>query len=161
MKKYFIVSSLVGFMITTSNAFAVLPAAAPALPAGSKVAFTEPKDGATVPAKFTAKFSLAGLKIEKAGPLKPGTGHHHLIVDGTATPAGEVVAKDATHLHFGNGQTEAELTLTPGKHTLTLQFADGAHASYGPAMSQTITVNVKQKTKVQCQALESLTPKLK
>ena len=61
-----------------------------------------------------------------------GTGHHHLIVDGKAVPKGSVVPADATHMHFGKGQTETTLKLPPGKHTLTLQFADGAHQSYGP-----------------------------
>lgn len=134
------------FLIATAfislNAFALSPAV-PALPADAKVMFTSPKDGATVATKFTAKFSVTGMKLEKAGVVKEGTGHHHLIIDGPAGPKGEVVAKDATHLHYGKGESEGELTLTPGKHTLTLQFADGAHASYGPQMSQTITVNVK------------------
>jgi hypothetical protein len=40
-------------------------------------------------------------------------------------------------------QTETDVTLTPGKHTLTLQFADFAHKSYGEKWSQTIEVEVK------------------
>ena len=50
---------------------------------------------------------------------------------------------DDTHIHFGKGQTETELKLAPGKHTLTMQFADGAHRSYGPDLSSTISVTVK------------------
>ncbi len=131
-------------LATLSLVFAFQVQAAPtAAPADAKVMFVSPKDGATVPQKFKLKFGVKNLKVEKAGVVKPGAGHHHLIVDGTGEPAGEVVPKDATHLHFGDGQTETELSLTPGKHTLTLQFADGAHMSYGPALSQTITVNVK------------------
>ena len=76
------------------------------------------------------------------GSNHPGTGHHHLIVDGQGVPAGEAVPKDDTHIHFGQGQTEHTLELSPGKHTLTLQFADGLHRSYGPALSTTITVEV-------------------
>ncbi len=139
MKSFLILGSLITLVFVNFSAFG----AAAVLPAEAKVGFSSPKDGATVATKFVAKFTLTGLKIEKAGPLKPGTGHHHLIIDGAPTPSGQVVEKDLTHLHFGNAQTEAELTLTPGKHTLTLQFADGAHMSYGPTMSQTITVNVK------------------
>ncbi|MEU2427515.1 DUF4399 domain-containing protein [Streptomyces sp. NPDC007851] len=37
---------------------------------------------------------------------------------------------------MGTGASPAE-----GRHTLTLQFADGAHRSYGPEVSHTITVN--------------------
>ncbi len=138
MKALLLVS---GFCFLAMTSFSAQ--AADALPKGSKVGFVSPKDGATVTAKFTAKFSVDGLKIEKAGAVKPGTGHHHLIIDGPGTPAGQIVEKDSTHMHYGNGQTEAELTLTPGKHTLTLQFADGAHMSYGPEMSKTITITVK------------------
>jgi hypothetical protein len=112
-------------------------------PADAKVMFTAPKNGETVPQKFKVKFAVKNLKVEKAGVAKSGAGHHHLIIDGTGEPSGSVVPKDATHMHFGDGQTETEITLPPGKHTLTLQFADGAHMSYGPALSQTITVNVK------------------
>ncbi|MCA9543181.1 MAG: DUF4399 domain-containing protein, partial [Myxococcales bacterium] len=68
---------------------------------------------------------------------------HHIIIDGEGVAQGQVVPKDDKHIHFGGGQTETELELTPGKHTLTMQFADGAHMSYGPKMSQTITVEVK------------------
>ena len=46
-------------------------------------------------------------------------------------------------LHFGKGQTETELTLPPGSYSLTAQFANGAHQSYGKPMSQTIRVTVK------------------
>lgn len=110
---------------------------------GARVHFITPKDGATVPAKFKVKFGLKGMKIEPAGAQKEGTGHHHVIIDGAPIPAGQPVPMDATHIHFGKGQTEAELELTPGKHTLTLQFADGFHLSYGPEASRAITVTVK------------------
>lgn len=108
-----------------------------------KVFFTEPKDGATVAESFMVKFGVSGMKVLPAGQLVPGSGHHHLIVDGTPTKKGEVVGMDATHMHFGKGQTESTIKLSPGKHTLTLQFADGAHRSYGETMSSTITVTVK------------------
>jgi hypothetical protein len=32
-------------------------------------------------------------------------------------------------MHYGKAQTEAELTLTPGVHTLCLQAADGSHVA--------------------------------
>ena len=37
----------------------------------------------------------------------------------------------------------AEVKLAPGTYKLTAQFANGAHQSYGAAMSRTITVTVK------------------
>ena len=50
---------------------------------------------------------------------------------------------DNQHKHFGKGQTESEVVLPPGKYKLTLQFADGAHRSYGEQMRKTIEVTVK------------------
>jgi len=109
----------------------------------SSVEFVEPKDGATVSPAVHIVMAAHGMKIHKAGAVIEGTGHHHIIIDGSFVAKGEAVAKDATHKHFGKGQTETVLNLTPGDHTLTLQLADGHHQSYGKAMSQTITVHVK------------------
>ncbi len=110
------------------------------------VRFLEPVDGATVKSPFKVRFGAEGLAVTPAGvdANDKTKGHHHIIVDGGVISLGSVVPNDATHIHFGKGQTEAELTLTPGKHTLTLQFADGAHRSYGNSVSQTITVNVEK-----------------
>lgn len=113
-------------------------------PKGAKVSFKNLKDGQTVAKKLTVKFGVSGMKIHPAGELVEGTGHHHLIIDGEPTPIGTVVVADATHIHFGKGQTETEIELAPGKHKLTLQFANGAHMSYGPSMSKTIEVTVKE-----------------
>jgi hypothetical protein len=111
--------------------------------AAGKVSFAEPKDGAVVKSPFKVKFKVEGMKVAPAGAEKAGTGHHHLIVDGQPVAKGEVVPKDDTHLHFGKGETEKELTLPQGEHTLTLQFADGEHKSYGPDMAATIHVTVQ------------------
>jgi hypothetical protein len=110
-----------------------------------RVMFVTPKDGATVSSPVQVKMALIGLKIRPAGedPNDKTTGHHHIIVDGGPVPEGQVVPSDATHLHYGKGQTEAQIPLKPGDHTLTLQLADGAHRSYGPALSQTIQIHVK------------------
>jgi len=113
-----------------------------ALPAGAAVKFAEPADGASVRSPFKVVFQVTGAQIKPAGALEAGTGHHHLLIDGGPTPAGVVVPADATHLHFGKGQTETTLTLAPGMHTLTLQFADGLHRSYGPEVSASIKVEV-------------------
>nr|WP_294864525.1 DUF4399 domain-containing protein [uncultured Pseudogulbenkiania sp.] len=116
-------------------------AAATAL-AAERVYFVEPADGAAVKSPFKVRFGVEGMAIAPAGDMKPGTGHHHLIIDGSSVPLNEVVATDDSHRHFGKGQTETELTLPPGEHTLTLQFANGAHQSFGPAMSSSIKVRV-------------------
>ncbi len=45
--------------------------------------------------------------------------------------------------YYGKDQTETDVKLPPCGHMLTMQFADGAHRSYGPEMSSTIKVYVK------------------
>lgn len=65
-------------------------------------------------------------------------GHHHILVDVTFVPEQQVIVANEKDIHFGKLQTETELKLKPGKHTLTLQFADFAHRSYGKNMSSTI-----------------------
>lgn len=108
------------------------------------VTFKSPKDGAVVSSPVKVVMSST-VKIRPAGQdiNDHSTGHHHIIVDAGPMAEGQVVPTDATHLHFGKGQTEAEVTLKPGPHTLTLQLADGAHRSYGPELSKTIHVVVK------------------
>ena len=73
----------------------------------------------------------------------PNKGHHHLLIDAGPMQKGLVIPVNEKSLHFGKAQTEADVKLPPGDHTLTLQFGDGAHQSFGPEMSQTIKIHVK------------------
>ncbi len=109
------------------------------------VDFGNLKDGQKVKSPFKVQMKVDGFKVRPAGEdaTDQTSGHHHLMIDEPATPKGEIVAADATHLHFGKGQTETTLTLPKGAHTLTLQFADGAHRSYGPEMSKTVHITVR------------------
>ncbi len=118
--------------------------ALPAVPDGAKVFFKNLKNDETVSSPFTVEMGTEGIKVDTAGPVVAGSGHHHLFIDAEdSLAAGTVVPKDSTHMHFGKGQTETSLTFAPGKHKLTLQFADGLHRSYGSKLSVTVTVNVK------------------
>lgn len=114
------------------------------VPAGASVHFVFPQDGSKVFATSKVAFGVTGMTVTPAGEHlgDKSRGHHHLIIDGEPVPAGQMVPTSDKHIHFGKGQTEAEVKLAPGKHTLTMQFADGAHLSYGPALSKTITVEV-------------------
>lgn len=109
----------------------------------ARVEFLEPANGAVVSEKFKVRMNVIGYKIAPLGELEKGKGHHHVVINGGPVEEGKVVPTDEKHIHFGKGQTETDLTLPPGKHKLTLQFADGAHRSYGPKLSQTIEVTVK------------------
>ncbi len=121
----------------------IFAAAGNAAAPSKKVFFIEPKDGATVTSPFKVVFGVSGMAVEPAGEIKPDSGHHHLLINAGPMKEGEVIPADATHLHFGKAQTETEVTLAPGNYTLTMQFANGAHQSYGPRMSETIHILVK------------------
>jgi uncharacterized protein DUF4399 len=115
----------------------------PKMHANQSVSFIEPFDGATVVSPFKIKFAVNGMTVQPSGDIVPNAGHHHLLINKDSIKAGVLVPYDAQHMHFGGGETETMVTLLPGKYKLTMQFADGAHRSYGPMMSSTITVDVK------------------
>ncbi len=112
-------------------------------PAGNGVWFSEPVDGAVVPQTFKVKFGVKGMEVDPAGEQKSGKGHHHLLVNTANVESGNIIPFDEKHIHFGKGQTEAEVKLPPGQYKLTMQFADGFHLSYGKVMSTSINVTVK------------------
>jgi Domain of unknown function (DUF4399) len=111
-----------------------------------KISFISPKNGETITSPFKVKMKADGIKVRPAGENVDETtsGHHHLLIDKGPIPKGQPIPADEYHVHYGKGQTEAEVTLKPGKYKLTLQFADGAHISYGPEFSETIEVTVKK-----------------
>ena len=111
--------------------------------AQQSVSFVEPADGATVTSPFKVKFAVTGMAVKPAGDMTANTGHHHLLINAAPVKAGEVVPADETHIHFGKGQTETEVKLAPGTYTLSMQFANGLHQSYGPGMSKDIKITVK------------------
>ncbi|NHZ88975.1 DUF4399 domain-containing protein [Massilia sp. CCM 8733] len=116
---------------------------AAAAASAQSVSFVEPADGATVKSPFKVKFAVEGMEIKPAGALVANSGHHHLVINGGAIKEGESIPFDDKHLHFGKGQTETDVKLPPGEYTLTMQFANGAHQSYGTPMSKSIKVTVK------------------
>jgi hypothetical protein len=119
--------------------------ALPEVPAGARVYFKNLKNGQTVKSPLKVEMGVDGMKLDTAGsPIAMGTGHHHILIDaGDSIPAGTVVPKDEHHLHFGKAQSVADVTLAPGTHVLTLQFADAIHRSYGSKLATSITVTVK------------------
>lgn len=114
-----------------------------AVPEGAKVFFVEPATGAEVTSPVKVKFGIEGMQVKPAGKLEAGTGHHHIVIGPAGIEAGKAVPKNETHIHYGGGQTEAELELEPGTYSLTMQFADGNHISYGPKMAATVEIVVK------------------
>jgi Domain of unknown function (DUF4399) len=63
------------------------------------------------------------------------------------------IPNDENHLHFGGGQTEVELTLPPGPHTLQLLLGDADHIPHTPPVcSDKIHVMVSDKAPAQAPA---------
>ena len=120
---------------------AELPEVSP--PEGARIFFDNLTDGQKVQSPFTVNFGAEGIQVHPAGELIDNTGHHHVIINEGPTPIGVVVPADESHIHFGGGQMETELNLEPGEYTLTLQFADGLHRSYGERLSSTIHITVE------------------
>jgi hypothetical protein len=114
-------------------------------PDTAKVYIISPKNNDTVTSPFTVQFGLKGMGVAPAGVTNANTGHHHLLIDVATMPDMNVPMPATDNIkHFGGGQTETELTLPPGKHTLQLVLADYLHTSFEkPVVSEKITVTVK------------------
>lgn len=117
----------------------------PAYAGQAQAYIISPADGAEVSSPFIVQFGLKGMGIAPAGIEFAGTGHHHLLVNvEELPPKGKPIPADERHLHFGKGQTETELSLPPGKHTLQLLLGDHLHTPQDPpVMSPKITITVK------------------
>ena len=113
-------------------------------PAGAHVYIVSPSHGETVSSPLKVVFGLSGMGVAPAGTKKDNTGHHHLLIDTAVPDLNRPIPADDKHKHFGGGQTETVIELTPGKHTLQLLLADYAHVPHNPpVMSEQITITVK------------------
>ena len=112
-------------------------------PTGAAVYFVSPEDGATLSNPILVQFGLRNMGVAPAGVAQPDTGHHHLLIDRELEQMGLPVPADEQHLHFGGGQTQTTLVLTPGEHTLQLVLGDYLHIPHDPPVaSARITINV-------------------
>src|SRR5271155_2024 len=121
-------------LVTSDGALAQSNAAGGPTPSppGAKVYFVDLKDGAIIGPKTTIHFGLHGMGVAPAGIDKVNSGHHHLLVDTEAPALDQPIPSDENHLHFGAGQTEVELSLSPGPHTLQLLLGDADHIPHTP-----------------------------
>ena len=112
-------------------------------PPGARVYIVSPADGDYIPKTVTIRFGLVNMGVAPAGVEKANSGHHHLLIDTPLPPLDQPIPNDENHLHFGAGQTEATITLTPGRHTLQLLLGDAQHVPHDPPVySKPITVIV-------------------
>lgn len=113
-----------------------------ASPEGASAYIISPKNGDTVDTTFSVKFGLSGMGVAPAGTEKANTGHHHLLIDGKVPDMSQPLGANVKH--FGGGQTESEITLEPGQHTLQLILGDHMHVPHNPPVtSDIVTVTVK------------------
>ena len=121
-----------------------LNAAGSPAPAGAMAYIVSPAHGELVGTRVKVIFGLSAMGVAPAGVDKANTGHHHLLIDTGLPDLGKPIPADDRHRHFGGGQTEVVIELTPGQHTLQLLLADFAHTPHSPpVMSQQITVIVR------------------
>ena len=115
-------------------------------PEGAEAYIQSPADGAVVTAPFTVRFGLRGAGIAPAGVQLPNTGHHHLLIDVTEMPSfGLPLPATENVVHYGLGQTETELELPPGEHTLQLVLGDWLHIPHEPTViSEIVTITVAE-----------------
>lgn len=103
-----------------------------------------PEHGDEVSNPVIVVFGLEGMQVAPAGTYEPNTGHHHLLIDlADLPPLDQPIPADENHIHFGKGQTETELNLPPGEHTLQLLLGDGNHIPHDPpVVSEMISITV-------------------
>ena len=122
------------------------PACGGSAPAGPRVFFVQPADGATVTSpvrlEFGAEqFQIAAVPQGTVSESRPNLGHHHVGVDADCLPPGTAIPRAAPWVHFGDGKNVIDMQLPPGTHRLTLQIGDDLHRTI-EGLCSTITVNV-------------------
>jgi Domain of unknown function (DUF4399) len=139
--------------IILTAALAALPGALHAqgtpAPPSAEVYFVAPEDNETAYGSITVRFGLSHMGVTHAGDSFPNSGHHHLLIDVDELPsADEPIPLDKQHRHFGAGETEAQVDLPPGKHTLQLVLGDANHYMFKPpVVSKKITVWIRSDSR--------------
>ena len=109
-----------------------------------KVYFINIKDGDVLKSPFLIQFGLRGKGVAPAGVDVTNTGHHHLLINVDDVDYNMPIPSSDQHLHFGLGQTETNLELPSGKHSLQLVLGDKYHIPHKPPlMSEKIQIIVK------------------
>ncbi len=107
--------------------------AATSAPGGAYLYIISPLDGQRIRGTVRCRFGLRNMGVTHAGDTTPNSGHHHLLIDvNESLDRSEPIPADNKHIHFGRGQTETELDLPPGVHTLQLVLGDAEHKLFDP-----------------------------
>ena len=107
----------------------------------SEVFIISPADGEQVTSPVTVKFGAKNVDIVPAGTGHAHAGHHHLLIDAHLPDLKKPMGGEVKH--FAKGQTETQIELKPGKHTLQLVLGDKSHKPHAkPVVSKKITIEV-------------------
>jgi hypothetical protein len=114
-------------------------------PDNAEAYFIQPANGQTVGQTVKIVFGLKNMGVAPAGTDRENTGHHHLLINTDTLPDFSMPLPSTDKVkHFGGGQTETEITLSPGTHTLQMVLGNFAHVPHNkPVMSEKITITVE------------------
>ena len=117
-------------------------------PAGPRVFFVQPQDGATVKSPVALEFGAESFQIAAVpqGTVtesRPNLGHHHVGIDTDCLPPGTAIPRAAPWVHFGDGKNVIDMQLPAGAHRLTLQIGDDLHRTI-EGLCETISVTVTE-----------------
>jgi hypothetical protein len=127
---------------------------------GVELFIANPKDGSVLDSKeFKVEFGSKNILLSPAG-VKPEkndkcliSGHHHLIINNAYDvneKRDDPIPFERNILHFGGGQTEAKLSLPPGKYILQLALGDYEHMPVEVSNSnQTNSLAVSEKVSIE------------
>lgn len=122
---------------STSQAAAAAPQPAPV------IGILLPANGARITSPATVRFRLVNYGVAPAGTVMDRTGHFHLLIDREAGAPGTLIPTDSQHVHFGKGQIEVSVPLSPGRHVLRAVLGDANHKVISPELvSPAVTVTV-------------------
>ena len=145
MNTFFAKTAIASLLLSASLMVSAADLPRTASPAGAEVYIISPQNGETVQNPVKVQFGLRGMGVAPAGVDVPDTGHHHLLIDVTDQPdMSQPLPMTDNIRHFGKGQTETEISLPPGRHTLQLLMGDKSHLPLNPSVeSRAITINVR------------------
>ena len=102
------------------------------IPLNASLYFISPSNDESINGKVKVRFGLENFGVAPAGIQMQDTGHHHLIIDADLPALNRPIPADSNYIHFGKGQTEVELELSKGPHTLQLLLGDFRHIPHNP-----------------------------
>ena len=119
--------------------------------AAPSITITSPADGATVKGpKVKVDVEVANWQLAPAGsPAADNSGHLHFFVDApaSAVPIGQAIPPtdaNPAYIHAGKDPlTSRELTLSPGKHTITVVMGNTGHVALDTPAPKSITITVE------------------